>query len=299
MRPLLGTFVEIRLSGERSQLELAVSAAFEAIERVQQLMSFHTAQSDVARINAARVHESIRIDPETYTVLRAARALSVRSRGLFDVTVAPTLVRAGFLPRPTGSGALTTEGLRGASSHPTYRDLELLPNRKVRWRRKSWIDLGGIAKGYAVDRAVAVLRDWQVQSAVVNAGGDLRCFGAAQPIYLRSPHQPTMLLRVGELLDGAIATSAGYYRSQPLRGQRCVPLVHPRRARCISLQHSVSIAARTCMAADALTKVLALSPTCAPALLERCKAQAVIADLRGVRLCGRAWLRQPSEAVAA
>jgi len=310
MRPLLGTFVEIRIKGDRSRLELAVRSAFEAIERIQQLMSFHAARSDVARINAAHANQSLRVDPETCVVLRAANALSAESGGLFDVTVAPTLVREGFLPHPTAAVGLPVKGAvakfrRGVNGHRrqvlphvsaaqgTYRDLELLPDNQVRWRRKGWIDLGGIAKGYAVDRAVTVLRNFGIRSGVVNAGGDLRCFGAPQPIYLRSSHNPATLLRLGELRDGAIATSAGYYNSVRIRGQRCVPLVHPQRARCISLERSVSVAASTCMTADALTKVVALSLECTPTLLERFNAQAVMVDLRGVHLCGRARLRMP------
>jgi FAD:protein FMN transferase len=277
MRPLLGTFVEIRASGEQLRLGKGVAAAFAAIERVQRLMSFHDPQSDVSRINAAQAGAIVQVDALTHTVLRAARVLSERSRGLFDATTADALVRHGFLPRP---GADDTQRV-------TFRDLELLPRSRVRWRRKGWVDLGGIAKGFAVDRAIAALQSHGVASAVVNAGGDLRCFGAPEPIHVRSPEDPSVLVRLGVLVDGAIATSADYFSERESSGQRTGALVDPRRAACVTWGCSVSVIASTCMLADALTKVVALAPECAPARLEPLDAQALILDREGLRICGR------------
>jgi FAD:protein FMN transferase len=277
MRPFLGTFVEIRASGEGSRLASAMAAAFAAIERVQRLMSFHDAQSDVSRINAAQAGTILQVDVLTHTVLRAARAMSERSGGLFDATMADALVRHGFLPRP---GAEDTQRV-------TFRDLELLPRSRVRWRRKGWVDLGGIAKGFAVDRAIEALQSHGVVSGVANAGGDLRCFGAPEPIHVRSPEDPSVLVRLGVLVDSAIATSADYFSERESRGQRIGALVDPRRGACVGWGRSVSVVADTCMMADALTKVVALAPECAPAWLEPLDAQALILDREGLRICGR------------
>lgn len=276
MRPLLGTFVEIRASGAERRLANAMAAAFAAIERVQRLMSFHDPQSDVSRINAARAAASVQVDALTHSVLCAARALSERSRGLFDVTMADALVRYGFLPRP---GACDAERV-------TFRDLELLPRSRVRWRRKGWIDLGGIAKGFAVDCAIEALRAHRAARGVVNAGGDLRCFGAPEPIHVRSPVDTAALVRLGVLVDGAIATSADYFSERERGGQRIGALVDPRRAACVAFGRSVSVIAGTCMMADALTKIVALAPERAPARLAPLDAQALILDGEGLRICG-------------
>jgi FAD:protein FMN transferase len=277
MRPLLGTFVEIRASGEQLRLGKGVAAAFAAIERVQRLMSFHEPQSDVSRINAAQSGSILRVDALTHTVLRAARALSEHSRGLFDATMAEALVRHGFLPRPDADDA----------QRVTFRDLELLPRSRVRWRRKGWVDLGGIAKGFAVDRAIEALQSHGVASGVVNAGGDLRCFGAPEPIHVRSPEDPSAFVRLGLLVDGAIATSADYFSQRKSGGRHIGALVDPRGAACVAFGRSVSVVAGTCMMADALTKVVALAPECAPARLEPLDAQALILDREGLRICGR------------
>jgi len=277
MRPLLGTIVEIRARGAEPRLGSAVAAAFAAIEQVQRLMSFHDRRSDVSRINAAQAGTVLRIDALTHTVLRAAWAMSERSQGLFDATIADALVRHDFLPRPEAEHAQPV----------TFRDLELLARNRVRWHRKGWIDLGGIAKGFAVDRAIETLQAHGVVSALVNAGGDLRCFGAPEPVYLRSPGDPSVLVRLGVLADGAIATSAGYFSERESGGQRIGPLVDPRRAACVSWERSVSVIAGTCMIADALTKVVALAPDGAPARLELLEAQALILDREWLWICGR------------
>src|SRR5258708_3393935 len=229
MRPLLGTLIEIRAGGPESRVNDGIAAAFAAIERVQRLMSFHDAGSDVSRINAAPVGREVAVDRETYCVLRHALDLGHRSDGAFDITIAPSLVAAGFLPYPRLSGPLETSASVTQVDSARFTDLELLPARAVRWRRKKgWIDLGGIAKGYAVDVAVAALRSQGMTHGLVNAGGDLRGFGERPwPIQIRAPEQPTMLLNAGSLCDAAIATSAGYFSNPPPGSPIVAPLLHP------------------------------------------------------------------------
>jgi FAD:protein FMN transferase len=283
MRPLLGTLVEIRAGGPESRVNDGIAAAFAAIERVQQLMSFHDAGSDVSRINAAPVGLDVTVDPETYGVLRHALDLGHRSGGAFDITIAPSLVAAGFLPYPR----LATQ-----VDSARFSDLELLPARAVRWRKKGWIDLGGIAKGYAVDVAVAVLRAQGMTHGLVNAGGDLRGFGERPwPIRIRAPEQPTMLLNAGSLCDAAIATSAGYFCSARAGSTMAAPIVDPTHRRCVVWNASISVVAGHCMTADALTKVVRLAPAALPALLDHYDAQTVIVDANGARFCGRDWLQ--------
>jgi len=292
MRPLLGTLVEIRAGGPESRVSDGIAAAFAAIERVQRLMSFHDAGSDVSRINAAPVGCEVAVDRETYCVLRHALDLGHRSDGAFDITIAPSLVAAGFLPYPRLSGPLQTAASVTQVDSARFSDLELLPARAVRWRKKGWIDLGGIAKGYAVDVAVAALRSQGMTHGLVNAGGDLRGFGERPwPIQIRAPEQPTMLLNAGSLRDAAIATSAGYFCSARAGSTMVAPIVDPAHRRCVLWNASISVVASRCMTADALTKVVRLAPAALPALLDHYDAQTVIVDANGVRLCGRNWLQ--------
>lgn len=288
-RPLLGTLVDIAASGTSACLPAALDAAFAAIERIDRLMSFHAPASDVSRINAADAECEIGIDPHTSRVLHFARTLSELSDGVFDVTIADVLMREGLLPPQEG---LAANGSAAASFH----DLVLLPGNRVRWRRKGWIDLGGIAKGYAVDCAVDALRAHGVAGAVVNAGGDLRFFGEPQPIHARHPDAPGSLVPLGVFSDCAVATSSGYFSDRLSGGGVTEPLVDPLRRACVRWRQSVTVVAPDAMTADALTKIVRLAAQAAPGILERFRAQAIVIDSRGMRRCG---VSMPAEATAA
>jgi thiamine biosynthesis lipoprotein len=180
---------------------------------------------------------------------------------LFDVTVAPVLIAEGLLP-----------AVAAGDADGSHSDVELLPMCRVLLRRPMLLDLGGIAKGFAVDQAIRALRRAGCSEGLVNAGGDLRRFGAQRElIHLRTPRGAIPLAELG---SGALATS-NPYRTQP--GHLAQPIggiVDPRRKRLWQGRNSVSVAARSCMLADALTKVAALAgPACEP-LLARFGARA-------------------------
>ncbi len=287
-RPLLGTIVEIAAEGDDDRLTIAVEAAFAAIAEVHRLMSFHEPDSDVSRINKAETGREISINPRTFRVLNFSRTLSDLTSGAFDVTIAPALIAGGFLP---GHAAQTTAD-ENSEFEARYFDLVLLPDDRAVWRRKGRIDLGGIAKGYAVDCAVEALRSHGVASAIVNAGGDLRCFGKPYPIHVRHPDSPTNLSCLGWLQDAGLASSAGYFSGRDTAGRHVDPLVDPQLRNCTSWAGNISIAAPDGMTADALTKVVRLAPDLAPDILERFGAQAIVIDKAGSRSGGRPLLRQ-------
>ncbi len=259
----MGTFLHLAASGpDPERVALAVEAAIAEVERVDRLMSFHAEDSELARVNRRGSGEAVEVHPCTFVVLRRAQAIAAASEGLFDVTVAPKLVRRGLLPAtlpiPPAAGS--------------WRDIELLPGHRVRFRRPVLLDLGGIAKGFAVDRAIHVLWRGGCSDAIVNAGGDLRTFGTQpRPIELR---RRDALVRVAELRCGAVATSTPHSPRPDRLAQPLGSIVHPQRDRTWDGIGSVVVAARTCVIADALTKVAALAgPACAP-LLARFGAQA-------------------------
>jgi thiamine biosynthesis lipoprotein len=250
-RPLLGTLVEISARGDdAARMAEAVEAAFSTVATVHRLMSFQDRASDVTRLNRCAARTPVRVHLWTYAVLEEAQRVAEASRGLFDVSVAAVLVRRGLQQAARG----TPVPHRSAS----FRDIRLLPGFRVRFSRPLLLDLGGIAKGFAVDRAIDCLRRAGMPSGVVNAGGDLRCFGPlAQRVHVRDPGCPERLLPLAELCDGAVATSAAY-ASRSMRGGRAVcGLVHPGRPGFVPAA-SASVAARRCITADAWTKVILL-----------------------------------------
>ena len=252
MRPAMGTLVHVSGSGpDAATAQLAVDAALATSERIESLMSFHDPESELSRLNRAAWRTPQTVHPWTWSVLRRALLFAEASDGLFDITVAPLLVREGLLP-----------GLADASLQcGNWRNIVLMPDCGVFLARPMLLDLGGIAKGYAVDRAINELRRGGCAEGVVNAGGDLRRFGSiAQTIQLR---RRDGLVRVAELRCGAIATSAPYAVHAERLAQPLGCIVDPRTQRAWNGSGSVMVAAPSCLIADAFTKVAALvGPDC-------------------------------------
>jgi thiamine biosynthesis lipoprotein len=237
-RPLLGTIVEIEVDGVgQIGAERAIADAFEAVSLVQRLMSFHDAGSDIGRINRAAFRTPVTVHPWTARVLRHAQAFHAASNGLFDCAVGFELMRRDLLP---------SADLDHVSAGD-FNAVHLGGDRSVRLTVPVAVDLGGIAKGYAVDRAVASLRAAGIRHATVNAGGDLRVMGEIdQPIHVHIPNRG--LLPAGYLRNGAIATSSSVATVSRSGAQRSPGSAMDGRA--------YSVVAPSCIVADALTKIL-------------------------------------------
>lgn len=281
-RPLLGTFVEItalgsaghqlgmipalNLPGRCPALHGAVDAAFAAMEKAQNLLSAHDPASELSLLNREAAHRLVTVSRMTYEVLRRADRLAVESHGAFDYTIAPTLARWGMLPA----------NLQRAHAG-NWRDVMLLRRRQVRFLRPLTLDLGGIAKGFAVDQAIAVLRKHGVASAVVNAGGDLRVFGPEPAtIHLRHPSQPQRFAHQIKLDEAAFATSSPCFTEKDFGGRRVSHLVNSLRHTAITGTVSVSVRASECWLADGLTKVVFNAPQLAQKILAKYHAEAYV-----------------------
>jgi len=257
-KPLLGTLVEISVAGwDPETAHAAIDRGFTAVADVHRLMSFHEAASDVSRLNREAYSGEVTVDPRTWAVLAAAAEIAEKSSGVFDITVAPQLVAWGMLPRPDADDADPTA---------TWRDIVLETSQRVRFRKRLWIDLGGIAKGYAVDAALTAMALPPDIQGVVNAGGDLRvCGPTAEPVRLRAA-LVTDAIPVVEIADGALASSSGCEGQRSFGADIVGPHVDTRtnvngRRASMGATCFVAVAAPACMTADALTKVvLALGP---------------------------------------
>ncbi len=268
-RPLLGTLVSIRIDACDGNVEHAFASAFDAVAAIHARMSFHDPDSELSRLNREAATEPQTVGRHLWRVLSASLALARASEGLFDPTIASRLVQSGFLPAPA-----TIDSDPAA----TWRDVERLPGRRVRYRKPLWLDFGGIAKGYAVDCAVAALRANGVAAGNVNAGGDLRVFGAASElIRVRDAVDPTRQRPLLSLREGAVATSAGYFS---MRNGK-TPLIDSRDGRSLGHDASVSVCAPRAIWADALTKVVLADAAIATRLLRRLHAQAVLCGANG------------------
>jgi thiamine biosynthesis lipoprotein len=265
-QPWLGTLVDIdaRAHSERALAD-GFNAAFAAIARVHRALGGHDAESELTRVNRHAAFTRQTISTDLRTVLACALALAARSDGAFDPTVGGELVALGLLPP-------LVRHARGA----TWRDV-VLDEEDVLFKRPLVLDLNGIAKGYAVDCATGALRDAGVTRACVNAGGDLRVFGAAtETVHVRTGGAQSVMLPLIEIGDGAVASSAYGGQRRRIRGRMVTPLIEPRARLPSMTTRTVTVVAPTCMIADALTKVVALKGERAEGVLAQYGAGAAI-----------------------
>jgi thiamine biosynthesis lipoprotein len=226
VRPLLGTYVEITLSGAvpEDTLNAWITAGFEAIEEIDQLMSLHKPDSDLSRLNQARPGDLVTVHPHTLKVLRASNELYRVSGGIFDIRCMTKFSPSSLHGPPT----------------------ELFGGDGIIRARKTgpWtFDLGGIAKGYAVDCGVEKIKkvsSGHRSSGVVNAGGDLRRWGKDAP-------------------PVAVATSSV---RTPSSRERLCPAVHVQMpdGKILTEEKTVTVFADRCLWSDALTKIMLLAP---------------------------------------
>ncbi|HLZ03561.1 MAG TPA: FAD:protein FMN transferase [Bradyrhizobium sp.] len=274
-RPMLGTFVEIEVAAA-SRSMTAIDAAFEAVAEVHRLMSFHASDSDVSRLNREAWLLPTVVHPWTFRVLETAVEMHRRSNGSFDIAVAPALQTMGLLPTVSGNSAI----VRGARLPDA---IELLPGYAVRFRRADIaIDLGGIAKGFAVDRALEVLRGFGVECGLVNAGGDLAAFGAEpQAIHIRHPRNPGEVVCRVEICNEALASTARRFDPFDTAETASSAVIDPLTDQPPRLIDGTTVRAPSCMIADALTKVVMISGADAGGLLERYEAGALMISRDG------------------
>jgi thiamine biosynthesis lipoprotein len=228
LRIAFGTFVAVEAEAPaQDAAERAIGAAFEAFVTVERLMHPTRAGSDLAHLARCEPGGRVPLDPWTYELLELCARLHRASGGCFD----PCL--------PSASGRLP--------------DLDLTERLFARARAPLRIDLGGIAKGFAVDRAVDALRAAGCSGGLVNAGGDLAVFGTrAHRIVCRTARSQVVV----DIRDAALATS----EAGPARPSR--PLEHRGHYHGVdgaeAAPGAVTITAPSAAVADGLTKCLLL-----------------------------------------
>ncbi len=261
-RIIMGTVVEITAFGPaQAPLEAAVDKAFAEMTRIDNLMSPHRPGSDVARLSAAAV--SLEISPDTAAVIAAGLQVATASGGAFDMGLGRLKdlwdIEGEHPHIPTA--AEIKDALAGSGPGDLRLDGRVVSKRDPRLT----VDLGGIAKGYAVDRAIAVLRAAGVSHASVNAGGDIRLLGDRGDrfwkIGIQHPRKKDAILATLELADTAVVTSGDYERYFERDGVRYHHLFDPKTGQPARSCQSVTIVAPQAILADALaTAVFVLGP---------------------------------------
>jgi len=211
----LGTFVTITVvHPDVSEGISAVRAAFDEVHRIHDLMTVHKQSSEVGVLNREGYYEGVSDD--TRHVIQRANSFSERMEGAFDITVLPVLElwEENFCKSKIPTDSEISQRLELVN----YRNI-LIEDKNISFRKRGMgITLAGVAKGYAVDKAIEALSRGNIRHALVNAGGDIRVIGGKDEnipwrIAIRDPRNKTRIVTAVELYDQAIATSGTYRRS--------------------------------------------------------------------------------------
>jgi thiamine biosynthesis lipoprotein len=244
--------------------ESAMAKAFERIHKVDRLMSKYKDDSDVSRLNASKAALSVRVDSMTLAVLEESRRLAELTGGAFDITALPLSTVWGFWPEREPL-VPSEEEICDALSHVGYKKLSLDRDSQsvTKTDPETKVDLGGIAKGYAVDTAIEILRQEGIRDALVEIGGETRSIGKnkeGKPWRIGVLHPRRQgFLTVLHLSDKAVATSGDYMKFFVVDDKRYSHLIDPRNGRPISNNlASVTIVAEHCTEADALATAVSI-----------------------------------------
>jgi thiamine biosynthesis lipoprotein len=276
--PVMGTIAELGVvHRDPRYAHGAIDAAFAELTAVERVMSRFDPRSEIGQANLYAACEPVIVSAPTAAVIVAAAHWATATDGGFDPCLGGAVALWDVAHRQAPPAA---SQVRRYADRRLYRALEL--DRRggaaiVRFHEADIaLDLGGIAKGYAVDRAVGTLRAWGIRDALVNVGGDLYALGVSADgdpweIGIRSPADASRLTGSIRVTDRAIATSGDYEQFFDHAGRRYHHLMDPttgapRRAET----HSLTIAADDCMSADAAaTALFGRSPADTRATLAR------------------------------
>ena len=236
--------------------ERAIDAVMKSMHEVDDLMSTYKPDSQISRVNARAAIEPVAVDQELFDVIRAALEFSRITHGAFDISYASV----GYLYDFRQHKRPTEKQIKAALPAVNWRHITLDPaKRTVKFERPGMrIDLGGIAKGYSVDRAIRILQSLGVKNAEVTAGGDSRMLGdhRGRPwiVAIRHPDDPNKVVTRLPLEDTAMSTSGDYERYYDEKGVRYHHIIDPHTGHSARRVRSATIIAPTALQTDGLSK---------------------------------------------
>jgi FAD:protein FMN transferase len=254
---IMGTSVRVELwSEDRAAGEAAITAVMDEMRRIDKIMSPFRPESELSRINREAARKPMPISEEMYHIVSRSIDFSKLSGGAFDITFASV----GHLYDYRLHIKPTDEELERARAAVGYRNLILDPRaRTIRFAREGVrIDLGGIAKGYAVDNGAEILKRRGIRNAIVTAGGDSHILGdhRGRPwtIGIRDPRRPGAVVAVLPLQDVSVSTSGDYERFFEKDGVRYHHIIDPKTGKSPHGIHSVTVIASDGLTTEGLTK---------------------------------------------
>ena len=283
---IMGTSVRVELwSDDAAAARAAMGAVMDEMRRIDETMSPYKPDSELSRINREAAQKPVPISQEMYDLIAHSIEFSKLSGGAFDITFSSVGYLYDYREHIKPTDAQIAKALPGIS----YRHLQLDPKaHTIHYDRVGVrIDLGGIAKGYAVDNCIAVLKGRGITNAIVTAGGDSRLLGdkRGRPwnVGIRDPRKRGEVVAVLPLADTAISTSGDYERFFEEDGVRYHHIINPKTGKSAKGVRSVTVIAPDGITTEGLTKsVFVKGPKEGMRLIESLKGvDAIIIDDAG------------------
>lgn len=254
---IMGTRIAVELwTDDKAVANEAMARVFAEMRRIDASMSTYKPESEVSRVNATAAQAPVRISAELFELLETAVEYSRLTEGAFDITYASV----GFMYDFRSHQKPTEAEIANALPAVNYRHLELdRTARTVHFARPGVrIDLGGIAKGHAVDRGAMILKGMKIEHASVTAGGDTRIIGDRRGspwvVGIRHPDDKAKVIARIPLEDTSISTSGDYERYFDEKGVRYHHIIDPASGHSASKVRSATILASTATRTDGLSK---------------------------------------------
>lgn len=283
-RDIMSTRISLELWHDEAAVAAECSQqVFAEMERINALMSSYLDSSELSFINNNAAIDAVEISDELALLVERSLYFSEISKGAFDITYASIGYAYDYRKRQQPSDQSITQKLPAID----YHHIELANNR-IRFNNNAVrIDLGGIAKGYAVDRAIDIIRQCGIGKAMVSAGGDSRILGdrVGRPwiLGIQHPRDPDGIVLRLPLSDSAISTSGDYERFFIENGNRIHHIINPSTGRSAAASWSATVTGPDAMTTDALsTTIFILGAVKGLALIESLEGiDAIIIDSNG------------------
>lgn len=268
---VMGTFAHIVVVAEDSgTAKKCIQAALEQIHNIDNLMSDYKSDSEISRVNREAFEKTVQVSESTYEVLKRSIEFSEMTGGAFDVTVGPLV--ALFRKAKETKIVPNKEQIAQVKSKVGFEKLKLdSENKTVQFSEEGMLlDLGGIAKGYAIDKAIEAAQRCGAVGAMVDIGGDVRCFGLPPEgrdhwlIGLQDPNAAIEGLEGGGLrlilkvTNVAVATSGDYQQFVLIEGKRYSHIMDRRTGTSAERLSSVTIITDNATDADALATAVSV-----------------------------------------
>lgn len=263
---IMGTRIHVELwHKDTASANQAIQKVKQEMQRIDQTMSPFIESSELSKVNRHAATQRITISSELFGLIQAAQQISRQSNGIFDITYASV----GYLYNYRKQQRPSDKTIKKHLKHINYKNIQLFPKTSEIFFLQSGvrIDLGGIAKGHAVDNSIDILKKLGIQHALVSAGGDSRLLGdkKGKPWVtgIRHPRDKNKYIAILPLENTAISTSGDYERFFIKDNVRYHHIIQPKTGRSARNNQSVTILGPTATRTDALSTTLFIMETAA------------------------------------